>query len=227
MNAALYIAAKAPHPGLAKTRLSAALGTEAALGLYRGFLHDLAARLLAGGLRPGWYVTPPTAWAEIAACLPAVARPARVLAQPAGDWTARQQALFDLTAHWPRHARLLLIASDSPQVSVAEIAAAAALLDRHDLVLGPVLDGGYWLIGMHGRHDVLRGIQMSTGDVLGRIIARAEQLGLSTGLLEPTFDIDEAADLAQLAAILAVRDDLPATRAAFARLGRGAAVAAG
>ena len=45
----LYIAAKAPRPGLAKTRLARGIGEEAALALYRGFLSDLAARFLGSG----------------------------------------------------------------------------------------------------------------------------------------------------------------------------------
>ena len=39
---ALYIAAKAPRPGLAKTRLARHLGQQAALLLYRAFLRDLS-----------------------------------------------------------------------------------------------------------------------------------------------------------------------------------------
>ena len=69
---------------------------------------------------------------------------------------------------------------------------------------------------MRGRHDLLDGVPMSTADVLGRILSRAGALGCPVALLEPTFDVDEAADLAPLAALAASRDDLAATRRALA-----------
>lgn len=220
---ALYIAAKAPRPGFAKTRLGRRIGHQAAATLYRAFLRDLSARLAGlperSGCTVGWYVTPPGAWREIAPCLaPGLGATAPVLAQGAGDWTARQEALFAGAAA-RGEARTILVASDSPQLPADVIAAAFRQLARHDLVLGPVDDGGYYLIGMRGWHDVLRGIPMGTGTVRHDIVARARALGLSVGQVAPLFDIDEAEDLGRLRALLAGRADLPATRAALAELG--------
>ena len=66
MHDALYIAAKAPRAGLAKTRLGRHIGHPAAIGLYRAFLRDLSARLVSVparcGCTLGWYITPPDAW---------------------------------------------------------------------------------------------------------------------------------------------------------------------
>ena len=150
---ALYIAAKAPRPGFAKTRLGRHIGHPAAIGLYRAFLRDLSARLAnvpaRCGCTLGWYITPPDAWGELAPLLAqgVAGQPARILAQGEGDWTARQDALFAGAAA-RGEARTILVASDSPQLTPALIAAAFRQLDRHDLVFGPVHDGGYYLIGM-------------------------------------------------------------------------------
>ena len=61
---ALYIAAKAPRPGLAKTRLARGIGQRTAIDLYRAFLRDLGARFAApaarGAFSLGWYITPRT-----------------------------------------------------------------------------------------------------------------------------------------------------------------------
>jgi len=210
----LYIAAKAPRAGLVKTRLGAAIGHEGAVALYASFLRDLAARFARAPFALGWYVTPPDAWPELAPLVGAAGE-ARVLAQSEGDWTARQRALFRGASRRGED-RVILVASDSPQLTVETVTAAFRTLDRHEVVFGPTYDGGYYLIGMRGWHDVLQDIPMSTRTVLDDISARAAASGLSVGWVETMFDIDEAADLPRLRRILAARADLPATRATFA-----------
>jgi rSAM/selenodomain-associated transferase 1 len=209
----LYIAAKAPRPGLAKTRLAAAIGDDAALALYRAFLADLAGRFRDGPFPLGWYVTPVDAWTELEAIC-GEHRGVRVLEQGDGDWTERQRRLFvGMAARG--ETRTVLTASDSPHIGVAVVADAFAKLERHDVVLGPVLDGGYYLIGMNGPHDVLAGVPMSTRTVADDIAARCDALGLRLALVDATFDVDEAADLDALFGAL---DDCPATRAALESL---------
>jgi len=204
MTDRLYIAAKAPRPGLVKTRLASAIGDEAAAGLYAAFLDDLAERFPDAV----WFVTPPEDW---------VGWPHPTLAQPRGDWTERQQALFR-DARARGETRVVLIASDSPQLPTATVAEAFALLDSHDVVLGAVRDGGYYLIGMRGWHDVLAGVTMSTSSVLAEIVARAGERAVSVAMVEPAYDVDELADLALLETDPA---DMPATRAALAELELG------
>ena len=216
MSDRCFIAAKAPRPGIAKTRLAASIGPDRALGLYRAFLRDLADRFTGAPFPLGWYVTPPDAWADLAPLVRRGGSAPRVLAQPAGDWGERQSALFR-TARSRGEERTVLIASDSPQVTPAVVQEAFAALGDAELVLGPTHDGGYYLIGMRGRHDLLDGVPMSTADVLGGVLSRAGVLGCAVALLEPTFDVDEVADLGPLAALAASRDDMPATRRALAR----------
>jgi len=221
---ALYIAAKAPRPGLAKTRLGRHLGQQAAIGLYRAFLRDLSVRFASLpqdlGCTLGWYITPPDAWPQLAPLVTTAnrAQPLTILAQGDGDWTTRQEALFAGAAA-RGEGRTVLIASDSPHLATSTIASAFRQLADHDLVLGPVTDGGYYLIGMRGWHDVLRGIPMSTQTVTSEIAARAAQCGLSVGWTAPSFDIDEVVDLAQLCQLALTRNDLPATHAALHELG--------
>ncbi len=205
MSAVLYIAAKAPRPGHVKTRLASTIGDQAAAGLYAAFLDDLAERF------PNaiWFVTPPEEW---------LGWPHPTLAQPQGDWTERQEALFR-DARARGETRVVLIASDSPQLPAATVTEAFRLLDEHDVVLGAVRDGGYYLIGMRGWHDVLAGVTMSTSDVLAEIVTRAAERDVSIATLEPTYDVDEVADLRLLEADSA---DMPATRAALAALELGA-----
>jgi rSAM/selenodomain-associated transferase 1 len=218
MREILYIAAKAPRMGLAKTRLGQAIGHAAAIALYRAFLCDLAARFAQAPFALGWYVTPADAWHDIAPLFEQSTRMPQVLVQADGDWTERQRMLFRTAAERGED-RVILIASDSPQITVATVTRAFRALDRHDVVFGPVADGGYYLIGMRGWHDILHGVPMSTGTVLHDLIARAAQAGLAVALVETMFDIDEIGDLAELRRLAAARDDLCATRAALAACG--------
>lgn len=211
MKDTLYIAAKAPRAKLTKTRLGGAIGHDGAVTLYKAFLADLAACFAYAPFALGWYVTPPDAWEELA---PLVGRGGRVSIQGEGDWTERQRQLFHECAARDKE-RAVLIASDSPQISVGVVEEAFRKLDDHDLVFGPTYDGGYYLIGMHGFHDVLGGIPMSTGTVLDDIMEQAKRIGLSVGMVETTFDIDEVDDLEQLRQLAATRTDLKATRAAL------------
>lgn len=222
MKDTLYIAAKAPRAELTKTRLGRAIGHDNAVALYKAFLTDLASRFADAPFALGWYVTPPEAWAEIAPLVVPLAdrrgRAALVSVQPQGDWTERQRQLFREGAARGEE-RIVLIASDSPHLAVGVVEEAFRALDRHDLVFGPTYDGGYYLIGMRGFHDVLSGIPMSTGTVLDDITGRAEHIGVSVGWVETTFDVDEVDDLEHLRRLVATRVDLAATRSALEKLG--------
>jgi rSAM/selenodomain-associated transferase 1 len=214
----LWIAAKAPRAGLAKTRLARDLGEAAALDIYRGFLRDLAARLRDAPFALGWYLTPADAWDDLAPLVGGAGPAPRVLDQGDGDWTVRQRRLLR-GAGERGEGRTVLISSDSPQVRVETIEDAFDQLERRDVVLGPVLDGGYYLIGMRGWHDVLDGVVMSTSSVYQNILTRCRALGCSVGLVETLFDVDQADELRRLVALLPRRDDLSATRAALERHG--------
>ncbi len=213
----LYVAAKAPREGVAKTRLGREVGHGAAVGLYRAFLRDLAARFSGAPFPVGWYVTPPDAWADLAPLVDGHGEP-RVLFQGDGDWTERQRDLFRGAAGRGEE-RTILIASDSPQLAVGVVQEAFRALEEHELVFGPTHDGGYYLIGMRGWHDVLHDIPMSTATVLDDIADRVRASGLSVGWVETTFDVDEVEDLEHLRGLVTRRADMAATRATLEAFG--------
>ncbi len=215
MRDALYVIARAPRPGFAKTRLGRTIGHERAIILYRAFLRDLAARFSGSPFALGWYVTPLDAWPEISSL---TGETGRVLLQVEGDLTRRQRELFREAASRGEE-RTVLIASDSPHLTVEVVEEAFRCLERQDIVFGPTYDGGYYLIGMRGYHDVLRETPMSVGTELDGIVARARLSGLSVGLLEATFDVDVVEDLRHLRPLALARLDLAATRDALETLG--------
>ena len=205
----LLIAARNPVPGETKTRLGRTIGAERAALLYRAFLVDLAARftpppVVAPGFDLGWAFTPPQC--DFRAVLTTLGWPppaaVRLVPQAGSDWGERQANLLRW-GHEHGYARTVLIASDSPHLPLVTATDAFAALVEHDVVLGRVRDGGYYLIGVRGCHDVLSGVPMSTAHAADALVARAGDLGLRVAETAPTFDVDEAVDLALLRAALA------------------------
>jgi glycosyltransferase A (GT-A) superfamily protein (DUF2064 family) len=206
----LLIAAREPEPGMTKTRLGATIGMARAAGLYAAFLVDLAARFTPcrdedWGFDIGWAFTP--ADVDFACVLqrigcdpppPAV----RFLAQHGDGWDQRQANILTW-GHEQGYERTVLIGSDSPQLAFTVVSDAFAALLDHDVAMGRTLDGGYYLIGMRGFHDVLCGVPMSAVTAAEALAARAEGLGLRLAELPVTFDIDEERDLEHLRWVLA------------------------
>jgi hypothetical protein len=69
-------------------------------------------------------------------------------------------------------------------------------LNERDLVLGPALDGGYYLIGLtRPAPELFAGVPWSTDQVLPLTRKKAADLGLTVGLLKEWRDVDTIDDL--------------------------------
>jgi hypothetical protein len=199
----LYFAAKAPVAGQVKTRLGAAIGMREAATLYEGFLRDLVARFSSAPYEIAWYVTPES-WPRLR---PLASRADAVRVQRGRGWAARQANLFrDCDAGG--ETRVVLVATDSPQLRPARVDEAFTALESNDVVFGPTLDGGYYLVGMRGFHDIFVGVAMSKASTLLEMTGRAAELGRSVHLLEPEFDVDTKEDLDSLAEEIGRRQDM-------------------
>jgi glycosyltransferase A (GT-A) superfamily protein (DUF2064 family) len=207
----LYFAAKAPRAGTVKTRLGATIGMRRAAMLYAAFVRDLGARFAGAPDGVAWHVAPGS-WSHIK---PLVSRADAVRVQQGLDWATRQAKLFS-DCHAAGEGPIVLAATDSPQLGRSRVAEAFAALITNDVVLGPTLDGGYYLVGMRGGEDVFTGVEMSTASALEGVLTRARDKGLSVSILAPEFDVDVEADLDLLAAEVERRHDLPSTAAALA-----------
>jgi rSAM/selenodomain-associated transferase 1 len=90
----------------------------------------------------------------------------------------------------------VLIGSDCPELNAPLMAEAFQLLRQHDLVLGPALDGGYYLIGVRRLiPELFTGIPWSTAEVLQQTLSIAQQLGLTVAKLPLLSDVDRPEDL--------------------------------
>lgn len=206
--------AKAPRPGAVKTRLAAHVGADAACRLQRAFIADLATRLATLGLPVHWAVAP--AGGELGIALPTERRLAQRgenLGARMADAIARVHAL---------HGRpVLVLGTDSPHLDPAVLGdAAEALGGDCDAVLGPADDGGYWCIGLAvPRAEVFADVTWGTSTVLAATEANLARAGLRVRRLPRTFDVDDAAGLDALRALLAAGTvALPATADVLASL---------
>jgi rSAM/selenodomain-associated transferase 1 len=184
----LIIMAKAPVAGRVKTRLASEKGLATAVRFAR---HRVAALVQRVGRD--------TRWSTTLAVLPDSATRSRawprgvpLLPQGGGDLGQRMQRLLGRGPPGP----VVIVGTDIPDVTRTHIAAAFALLGRHDAVLGPAEDGGYWLMGMRRRPRIPRafaGVRWSGPHALGDTLANLR--GHSVALLPTLHDVDTAADL--------------------------------
>ena len=186
----LIVFVKAPREGEVKTRLAATVGTRKACAVYRELVGTVLRRI--GALKAvELRFTPDDAGAEIQPWLQAgwTARP-----QGEGDLGVRMNLAFE-DSFAEGAGRVVIIGSDCPSVASADIRTAWKELSAHDVVLGPAIDGGYWLIGLRAAQAPLfEGIAWSGDQVLGQTLQRARTLGLRIQLLRILADIDTEED---------------------------------
>jgi rSAM/selenodomain-associated transferase 1 len=210
---ALCVIAKEPAAGLAKTRLTPAFGEAGAARAAAAMLADTVAAVAAAGPDPWLCFTPAEARERVARLAPGFG----LLAQGPGDLADRLAAcLAALLAAGAE--RVAIVGADTPHVPAASYRRAFTLLDEADVVLGPALDGGYYLVAARAaRPELFRGVPMGTATVLAETLARAAHHGLAVALLPPLRDLDRVEDLAAALASGELHA-APATRAAAADL---------
>jgi len=89
---------------------------------------------------------------------------------------------------------------DTPHVSVESLQSAYQHLSQGDSVIGPALDGGYYLLGLSKRADVLfEGKPWGQNEVLAQTLVSASEMPLELNHLAGLNDVDEWADLLEAA----------------------------
>ena len=187
----LIVLAKEPRPGRVKTRLTPVYTPAQAADLAAAALADTleavartpaARRTLALDGSPG-------AW------LPAGVR---VIRQHGGGLDERLAAAFE-DSYEGRP--MVLIGMDTPQVGSALLTAAGTALLRHEAVLGPAADGGFWLLGLRKPDaSLLLGVPMSRPDTGAVQLDRLRTAGLNVALLPELVDVDTPEDALSVAA---------------------------
>jgi len=189
--------ARWPAPGRCKRRLAQSLGAVAAARIQaRLTAHTLAA---ARGATQGQgieLVLAVEGLGSLAARRWGQALGAdRSVLQGRGALGLRMQRQFQRAAR-EGASQVVLIGSDLPQLEGVDLTAAFTALGRREGVLGPALDGGYWLIGLRRPDpELLAGIAWGGAQVLEQTLAAMARRKLEPELLTTRGDLDWAHDL--------------------------------
>ena len=189
----LLVFLKAARLGTVKTRLAATIGADAALAAYRELVAITLRSLI--GLAPEIEVelrfAPDDARAELT---PWLQPNWRAVPQGGGDLGARLTHAFG-SAFADGCPRVVVIGSDCPHMTAADIRDAFGALEDTDVVLGPATDGGYWLLGLRATHpELFTGIDWSTPQVREQTLAQARSGGLGVRELRELSDVDTEAE---------------------------------
>ena len=192
------IVAKAPVPGLAKTRLAAALGDRVAAGIAAAALLDtldavadtpLAAKVVA--------MTGDLASACQSEAIRERLSGFTVVEQRGDSFADRLANAHADAASAAGPMPVLQIGMDTPQITAELLTRCArALLGAH-AVVGPARDGGWWLLGVAdaATAECLRLVPMSRSDTGAMTYAALLQTGSPVTVLEELADVDTVADI--------------------------------
>lgn len=192
----VLVVAKAPVPGLAKTRLAADLGAEVAA--------DIAAAALLDTLDT---VAAVPVSRRVVAMTGDLARACRYreIERRLADFTVIEQrghGFAERLAHAHRDAAafglpVLQIGMDTPQVNPELIDECCRGLRDTDAVLGLAADGGWWVLGVRkpAMAECLRTVPMSQPDTGARTLLALFDAGLGVRLVTELADVDTVADI--------------------------------
>ena len=201
----IILFARRPAAGLVKTRLTPPLPPDEAACVYEACLRDVIAHAARQRARVElWYDVEPRAldyFVTEMPHLPAYAQAQGALGVRLRDAFARS---FEDAAE-----RVVIIGTDLPTLPDNVLNAAFDDLHEVDVVIGPSLDGGYYLIGIRavawqGGQKLFEAIGWSGSDVFKTTIGHIERSGLSSRVLPGWYDVDTIDDLRQ-----AIQDAAP------------------
>ena len=183
----LGIFVRSPIAGEVKSRLAPVVDAPHARDLYLAFVADLVARLASSKHRPTIFLAGDRT-TELLAILDA-----RWPIEPQGEGTLgdRMVAAFAHLLKEPGD-RAVIVGSDSPDLPLPFLKRAFHALKHRDVVLGPAMDGGYYLIGLRASAPRLfDGIHWGSSTVFDETLDAIERERLSMSVLPPWYDVDD------------------------------------
>jgi glycosyltransferase A (GT-A) superfamily protein (DUF2064 family) len=192
------VVAKAPVPGLAKTRLAASVGERVAADIAAAALLDtldavIAAPVQARVVAMTGNLDDACSSEEIRGRLDAFT----VIRQRGDDFADRLANAHADAANAAGIQRVLQIGMDTPQVSDEILAECAQELLGADAVLGLAEDGGWWVLGVSdpGMANCLRAVPMSQPDTGALTLAALYGKGIGVRLVAELADVDTVDDI--------------------------------
>lgn len=194
----VLVVAKAPVPGLAKTRLAARVGDEVAAAIAAAALLDtldavadspVASRVVA--------LTGDLDDAECSGEIRSRLVDFVVIGQRGEGFADRLANAHVDAAAATGGLPVLQIGMDTPQVNPELIGRCARSLAENDAVLGMACDGGWWVLGVAdaATADCLRGVPMSASDTGALTLAALRRTGITVESVSELADVDTLDDV--------------------------------
>ncbi len=144
----LIMFVKNPEPGQVKSRLAATLGDREAARVYKAITESLLSAVVPSSKAAGYDMAVAYSPADAAEDMRTwLGTGIQLMPQTGGNLGERMHNAF--TEGFARgYKSIVIIGSDCPAVTSELINEALHKLDRHDVVIGPATDGGYYLIGL-------------------------------------------------------------------------------
>lgn len=186
---------KYPEPGRVKTRLAKDVGNEKATQLYRWMIQEVFKKtlkpLLPTEAKVYLFVDPFRPVADYETEFQGFP----FVEQVGADLGERMKNAFEVLIS--KHPKAAIIGTDTVSMSHKDILQCSdKLQSTDDLVLGPAMDGGYYLIGLKKVYpELFEAIEWSSPKVLGQTKNRAGELGLTSYFLSKRRDLDTLADI--------------------------------
>lgn len=193
--ARLILFTRYPEPGRTKTRLIPALGAQGAAALQRRMSEAIVAQMTRFAAQYPVGLEIRYADGNQQAVEAWLSNDIPCLDQGEGDLGDRLRRTF-AQAFFQGCQQVVVLGADCPDLTPALFAQAFGALENQNLVLGPAVDGGYYLVGLNQPAPALfSDIPWGSGEVLAATLKQAKGLNLSIHLLEPLADVDRPEDL--------------------------------
>lgn len=192
----IVVMAKAPRPGAAKTRLEPVLGADGVAALQAALIRHTV-RVVAQVAPTVVAFAPAAAEAELRRLTGGAVA---LFPQPEGDLGTRMAAVV-AEVHQSLGGGVVVIATDVPTLPVDVLRDAVHLVGGGRTVLGPAVDGGYYLIGLPRPHPWAFAIDphlWGGHGVLAATLASLRTGGVVPHLLPTLRDLDTPDDAAAL-----------------------------
>ncbi len=191
----LIIFTRYPQPGKTKTRLIPALGVEGAANLQRQMTEYTLSKVKKFQKSAGISFEIRFAGGDLQLMQNWLGTELNYQLQGEGDLGKRMKNSF-LSAFDKGAQEVIAIGIDCPGVNAQLLAEAFEKIRNCDLLLGPAVDGGYYLIGLNRAiEELFINIDWGTAKVLQQTMDIAQQLNLSVAYLQALADIDRPEDL--------------------------------
>jgi rSAM/selenodomain-associated transferase 1 len=188
---------RAPAKGKTKSRLASSIGEDAALELYKNFVLDIIDTIDKSSYPLRIFFHPPDAGEALASWL---GHHYHCLPQDGNDLGERMEKSFERIFS-EGFTSAVLIGSDIPDLTPAVFHEAIESLKTNDVVMGPAVDGGYYLVGCNKTtflREMFHGIAWGTNTVFRKTMGILHKASLRVHLVPEWQDVDTLCDLQSL-----------------------------